>query len=67
MFIAEAIARDQGQFDPLALDWLREAAALAPGNVEIAARLEKMASYTRTLRVPGDFATPAEALASARD
>ena len=31
------------------------------------ARLEKMASYTRTLRVPGDFATPAEALAAARD
>lgn len=46
---------------------MREAAALAPDNAEIAARLEKMASYTRTLRVPGDFATPAEALASARD
>jgi hypothetical protein len=28
---------------------------------------EKMASYTRTFRVPGDFATPAEALAGARD
>jgi parallel beta-helix repeat protein len=62
-----AIARDQGQFDPQALEWLREAKSLAPGNAEIAARLEKLASYTRTLHVPGDFATPGEALASARD
>jgi tetratricopeptide (TPR) repeat protein len=63
----KAIARDQGQFDAEALGWLREAVALAPGNKEISARLEKMASYTRTLRVPGDFATPAEALAAARE
>ena len=65
--LARAAARDQGQFDAQALTWLREAATLAPGDAEIAARLEKMASYTRTLRVPGDFATPAEALAEARD
>ena len=65
--LARAAARDQGKFDAQALTWLREAAALAPGDAEIAARLEKMASYTRTLRVPGDFATPAEALADARD
>jgi parallel beta-helix repeat protein len=64
--LEKAVARDQGQFDAQALDWLREASALAPNNPEIAARLEKMASYTRTLRVPGDFATPAEALAVAR-
>ena len=63
----QASARDHGQFDPQALDWLRQATALAPDNPEIAARFEKMASYTRTLRVPGDFATPAEALAAARD
>ncbi len=63
----QAIARDQGQFDAQALNWLRDAAVLAPDNPEIAARLEKMASYTRTLRVPEDFATPAEALAAARD
>jgi len=62
-----AEARDHGQFDQQALDWLREAAVLAPGDGRIAALLEKMASYTRTLRVPGDFATPAEALAAARD
>ncbi|MDP3848894.1 MAG: right-handed parallel beta-helix repeat-containing protein [Luteolibacter sp.] len=63
----QAAARDQGQFDQEALDWLREAASLAPEHAEIAALSEKMASYTRTFRVPGDFATPAEALAAARD
>ena len=63
----KANARDQGQFDQQALDWLREASSLAPENAEIAARLEKFSSYTRTLRVPGDFATPQEALDSARD
>ena len=62
-----AVARDQGQFDQQALDWLREASSLAPENPEITARLEKLSSYTRTLRVPGDFATPAEALANAHD
>ena len=62
-----AIARDEGKFDQQALDWLREAAALDPGNDEVAVRLEKMASYTRTIKIPGDFETPAEALALARD
>ncbi|RYD35519.1 MAG: right-handed parallel beta-helix repeat-containing protein, partial [Verrucomicrobiaceae bacterium] len=33
----------------------------------MANRLEKLSSYTRTLRVPGDYPTPAEALAVARD
>jgi parallel beta-helix repeat protein len=65
--LARAITRDNGQFDQQALDWLREAASLAPDDAEIAKRLEKLSSYTRTLRVPGDFATPTEALASARD
>ncbi len=63
----QAMARDQGRFDQEALDWLREALALAPDDARIRALHEKMASYTRTLRVPGDFATPAEALAAARD
>jgi parallel beta-helix repeat protein len=65
--LAKAITRDQGQFDQQALVWLREAASLAPDNKDISVRLEKMASYTRTLRVPDDFATPAEALAAAHD
>ena len=62
-----ASARDHGQFDQLALDWLRDARSLAPENAEIAASLEKFSSYIRTLRVPGDFATPQEALDDARD
>jgi parallel beta-helix repeat protein len=62
-----AVGRDQGQFDSQAMEWLREASILAPQDEEIAAQLEKMASYTRTLRVPGDYATPTEALAGARD
>ena len=62
-----AVARDQGQFDQQALDWLREASSLAPDDAEIASRLEKLSSYSRTLRVPGDFDTPAEALAAAHD
>ena len=61
----QAIAREQGQFDQQALDWLREASALAPEDTQFAAQLEKMAAYTRSLRVPEDFATPAEALANA--
>ena len=62
-----AAARDAGQFDQQALDWLREASSLDPENTDIAARLEKLSGYTRTLRVPDDFATPAEALKNARD
>jgi parallel beta-helix repeat protein len=64
---AAAKVRDQGRFDRDALEWLREAVALAPGDPEIDALYQKMASYTRTLQVPGDFATLTEAIASARD
>jgi tetratricopeptide (TPR) repeat protein len=62
----QAVSRDRGEFDEQALDWLREALALTPDRPEIKELYEKMASYTRTLRVPGDYATPAEALAAAR-
>jgi parallel beta-helix repeat protein len=62
----QAAALDHGEFDQQALDWLREALALTPDKPEVKALYEKMASYTRTLRVPGDFATPTEALAAAR-
>ncbi len=65
--LKKALARDQGQFDQQSLDWLREAKSLDPENAQIAAQLEKLSSYTRTIRVPGDFATPEEALAQARD
>jgi parallel beta-helix repeat protein len=62
-----AIARDNGQYDQQALDWLHEAQALAPANPEIAAAISKFSAYIRILRVPGDFTTPADALAVARD
>jgi nitrous oxidase accessory protein NosD len=64
---ALAAPRDIGVYDKEALEWLREAAALAPDDGEIAAALEKMSSYVRTLRVPEEFATVAEAVADARD
>lgn len=65
--LAMAVERDTGAFDAEALEWLREAALLAPRDEAIAAHLEKMASYSRTLRVPEDFADPTAALAEARD
>ena len=64
---AAAKVRDQGAFDREALEWLREASALAPDDPEIAALYKKMGSYTRTLQVPGDFSTLNEAIAAARD
>lgn len=65
--IAQAKARDKGQYDAEVIEWVRQAAALAPEDPEIKTYLEKISSYARTLRVPGDFATPAEALAKAND
>jgi parallel beta-helix repeat protein len=62
-----AAARDQGEYDGQALEWIREARSLAPDNREIAEQFEKLSSYTRTIRVPGDFETPSEALDGARD
>ena len=62
-----ALARPQGQFDQEALEWLREAKSLDPENPQISAQLEKLAKYTRTFKVPGDFATPQEALDQAHD
>lgn len=64
---AQATQRDAGRFDEQALTLLREAVSLDPKNPEIRALFEKMSSYTRTLRVPDDFATPAEALSIARE
>jgi parallel beta-helix repeat protein len=65
--MAQAAAMDDGEFDPMALELMREALSLAPDDAEVAARYEKMAAYTRTIRIPGDFKTVQEALASARD
>ena len=65
--MAQAAAMDDGEFDPIALELMREALSLAPDDAEVAARYEKMAAYTRTIRIPGNFKTIQEALASARD
>jgi parallel beta-helix repeat protein len=62
-----AAERDTGEFDEQALNWMREALALAPGDAVIRARYEKMASYTRTIRVPEDVETLEMALADSRD
>jgi len=64
---AQAKTADQGKYDKQLADWLKEAAALAPDDAEIAALLAKVSAYTRTLRIPGDFATPAEATAALQD
>jgi Right handed beta helix region len=63
----KASALDRGQYDAEMLRVLREANVLDPENAQVAALLEKLASYRRTLHVPGDFATPAAALAAAHD
>ena len=65
--MAKAAAMDTGEFNPMALELMREALSLAPDDPEVVARYEKMAAYTRTIRIPGDFKTVQEALASARD
>lgn len=65
--LEKARSRDTGEFDAEALEWLREAALLAPQDQTIATHLEKMAAYTRTIRVPEDIADLEEALAHARE
>jgi parallel beta-helix repeat protein len=65
--MAKASAMDKGEFNQAALDLMREALALAPGDAEVAARYEKIAAYTRTIRVPGDFETVQQALEVSRD
>jgi nitrous oxidase accessory protein NosD len=63
----QAKAADQGKYDKQLTNWLKEANALAPDDAEIAALLAKVSTYTRTLKIPGDFATPAEAMAVLQD
>lgn len=65
--LAQAVENDNGEFNEEALKWIREAVSLAPDDAEILARYEKMAAYTRTIRVPEDVKTLQEALAKARD
>jgi parallel beta-helix repeat protein len=64
---AKAQAADQGQYDKQLAAWAKEARALEPDNAEIKALFDKVSAYVRIVRVPGDFATPAEALADLDD
>jgi parallel beta-helix repeat protein len=67
VLLAQATGLDTGEYDEQAMDWLREAVSLAPDDINVLASYEKMANYTRTIRIPGDFKTVQEALVSARD
>jgi len=67
LLLAQAAERDNGEYDEQAMEWLREAVSLAPDDKAILARFEKMAAYTRTVRIPEDVKTIEEALATARD
>ena len=58
---------DKGEFNAQALEWMREAVSLAPEDAEIRELYDRLASYTRTLRVPEDVATLAAALGQVRD
>lgn len=64
---AKAQAADQGQYDKQLVAWAKEARALAPDDAEIKALFDKVSAYVRLVRVPGDFATPSEALADLDD
>ncbi|WP_411827421.1 right-handed parallel beta-helix repeat-containing protein [Luteolibacter sp. AS25] len=63
----KTIAADTGEYNEEALEWMREAISLAPDNAEILATYERIAAYTRTIRIPDDVATLEEALATSRD
>lgn len=51
----QAKQMDQGRYDPRVLEMIREAKKLAPDDTEVADLYDKIASYTRTIRVPEDF------------
>jgi parallel beta-helix repeat protein len=65
--LALAVSADTGAFNPQVLKLLQDAAVLDPKNPEIKARLETVASYTRTIRVPEDFPNLEEALREAKN
>jgi len=64
--LTQAKQLDQGQFSAKAIILLDEATLLDPDNPEVKALHHKISNYTRTIQVPEDFASIAEALASAR-
>jgi len=64
---AKAQAADQGRYEKQLIAWVKDARALAPDDAEIKALFDKVSAYVRIVRVPGDFATPSEALADLDD
>ena len=62
-----ALEKDTGEYNEEELELLREAVALAPDDAEIVAEYQRVAAYTRTIRVPEDLETVEEALEAARD
>jgi tetratricopeptide (TPR) repeat protein len=64
---AKAKAADQGRYDKQLAAWAKEARTLAPDDTEIKALFDKVSAYMRIVRVPGDFATPTEAVADLDD
>jgi len=65
--LATAKQHDTGKYDAAGYAAIHQAALLAPKDPEIRALSQKLSSYPRTLKVPGDFASAAEALADAHD
>ena len=63
----QAIAMDQGVYNPQLLDRIGRAKKLAPDDAAIGALYEKVASYGRTIRVPQEFSDLQKALDAARD
>ena len=65
--LAKAAKKDSGEFNEEVMKWLAEALALAPDDAGVQAMYEKMAAYTRTIRIPEDVKTLKKALANAKD
>ncbi len=63
----QALALDQGVYNPQLLDRIDRAKKLAPDDSSILALYEKVASYGRTIRVPQEFPDLQKALDGARD
>jgi len=63
----QALAMDQGVYNPPLLDRIGRAKKLAPEDPAIGALYEKVASYGRAIRVPQEFSDLHKALDAARD
>lgn len=62
----QALKLDTGEFSKEALSLLDEARRLHPDSSDIKELHEKMGSYTRSIKVPGDFPNIVQAIQAAR-